>query len=64
LHRRDTLFCIFEFGSNPERSTANELIVLDVHNAARNVSIHNVEGEVKSFRTQAECEMDFNQEVN
>ena len=49
LHSRDTLLGILEFGSDPEGSTANKLIVLDVDNPTGDVAVNDVEGEIQGL---------------
>lgn len=60
----NTFFCVFELGSNPQCSTADKLVVLDINDTARDIAIHDVEGEIKSFRTEAKGEMDFHEKVH
>lgn len=64
LHCGHPLLCIFELRGNPECSTSDELVVLNVDNAAGNVAIDDVESEIQSFRTQAKTEVDLDQKVD
>lgn len=59
LHGRDTFFGILKFCSDPESSTTDKLVMLDVDDATGNVAIDDVEGEVECLWTETECEVNF-----
>lgn len=64
LNCRYAFLGIFKFSSNPERSTPDELIMLDEDNTAGDVAVDNVEGEVECFRTKTEGKVDLHEEIN
>lgn len=64
LYSRDTLFSIFKLCGDPKGGTTDELVVLDIDNAARDVSIDDVESEVKRFWAQTEGKMDLDEKVD
>jgi hypothetical protein len=64
LDRGYSLFGVFEFGRDPKSSTTDQLIVLDINDAARYVSVHDVKGEVQCFWTKTKGEVNFHQEVD
>ena len=64
LHGWDAFLGILELGRDPESSTANKLIMFNVDDAARNIAIDDVEGQIECFWSKAEGEMDLDEEVN
>ena len=64
MHGRHTVLGILKLCRNPEGGTAYELIMLNVHDTARDVAINNVEGEVESFGTETKGEMDLDEKVD
>lgn len=59
-----SLLGILELGRDPQGSAADKLIMLDVHNPAGDISVDDVQSEVESFWTEAEGEMDLDEEIN
>jgi hypothetical protein len=59
-----TLLGILEFGSDPQGSATDELIVLDIHDTTGDVAVNDVEGEVESFGTKPKGEVDLDNEVD
>ena len=58
------LLRVFELCSDPKGGAANELVVFGIHDSAGYITVDNVKGEVKSFGTEVEGEVDLDEEVN
>src|SRR5712691_671857 len=58
------LLGIFEFGSYPQSGASNKLIVLDVHNPARDITVDNVQGEIECLGAQAEREVELYEKLD
>lgn len=59
-----TVLCVLEFGSDPKRGTANELVMLLVDYTLGDVTVDNVHGQVQDFRSQSELVVNLDQEVD
>ena len=64
LHGRDAFLGILKLCRDPESGTTNELVVFNVDDAARDIAIDDVEGQVERFWSKAEGEVDLDEEVN
>ena len=64
LYGWDALLGILKLGGDPEGSATDKLVVFDVDDAARNITVNDVEGEVECFWSEAESEVDFHEEIN
>ena len=64
LYGWDAFLGILKLGRNPESSTANKLVMFNVDDAARNVAIDDVEGQIECFWSEAESEVDLHEEID
>lgn len=64
VHGGNALLRVLVLGRDPEGGTADKLVVLDVHDAARDVAVDDVEGEVERLGAEAEREVDLDEEVD
>lgn len=64
LHSGNALLGVFKLGGNPQSSTPNQLIVLDVDDPTRNVSVNDVERQIKRLGSKPEGEVDLNKKVD
>lgn len=63
-HSWYSILCVLELGSNPERCTADQLVVLLVDDSLGDVTVDDVQREVENFRTKTELLMNFDKEVD
>ena len=64
LHGRDAFLSILKLCRDPESGTTDELVVFNVYDAARNIAIDDVEGQIECLWSKAEGEVDLDEEVN
>ena len=64
LYGGDTFLGVLKLGGDPESSTANKLIMFNVDDAARNIAIDDVEGQIECLWAEAESEVDLYEEVD
>ena len=64
LHGWDAFLGILELGRDPESSTTNKLIMFNVDDAARNIAIDDVEGQIECLWSEAEGEVNLHEEID
>jgi hypothetical protein len=55
----NSLLSVFEFSSYPQSGASDKLIVLDVHNPPRDITVEDVQGKIECFGAQAEGEVEL-----
>ena len=64
LYGGDAFLGVLELCGNPESGTANKLVMFDVYDAARDIAIDDVKGQIECFRSEAESEVDLDEEID
>ena len=64
LDGRDAFLGILKLGRDPEGGATNKLVMFNVNDTARNITIDYVEGEVECFWSEAESEVNFYEEID
>ena len=64
LNGGDAFLCILELGGDPEGGATDKLVMFNVNDAARNIAVDDIEGEVECLRSEAESEVDLHEEIN
>lgn len=60
----NAVLCVLELGGDPQRSAADELVVLLEDDALRDIAVDDVEGEVEGFGSQAVLKVNLDEEVD
>ena len=64
LYGRDAVLCILKLGRDPEGGATDKLIMFNVNDAPRDIAVDDVEGEVECLWSEAESEVDLDEEID
>ena len=64
LHGRDAFLGILKLGRDPESGATNKLVMFNVNDATRNIAVDDVERQIECFWSEAEGEVNLDEEIN